>query len=224
MSRQTDDVRSFTALSSEFGQHIATIVTASNGAYGPNDISAIGARASNSYQQWCVQLGPAATHPVARIAVLANLLHDIEADGLLSALQLARYVSREVGVAGTKGDALALRVAAARTLNELQRAVDTLRRDFGFVDGPDVDVLQCASPPIGHQWPRWMTTDTCAAYIDRTVRGIEGLVRRGLIPFVKQGGRVYFDRDAIDRWMMNAGRRRAQRVQRLRDTPRGSQG
>jgi len=55
-------------------------------------------------------------------------------------------------------------------------------------------------------WPRWMTTATCARYIDRTEAGIRGLVRRGAIPFVKRDGLVYFDRVLIDRWMM-AGRK-----------------
>jgi excisionase family DNA binding protein len=50
-------------------------------------------------------------------------------------------------------------------------------------------------------WPRWMTTETCAAYIDRTVHGVRALVKRGSIPFVKQGGTLYFDRDAIDDWI-----------------------
>lgn len=68
----------------------------------------------------------------------------------------------------------------------------------------------------GDPWPRWMTVETCAAYIDRSIRGIEGLVRRGSIPFVKQGALIYFDRDRIDRWMENGGRRHAAQAQKAR--------
>lgn len=66
------------------------------------------------------------------------------------------------------------------------------------------------------EWPRWMTTPTCAAYIDRTIQGVQGLLKRGRIPFVKQGGRVYFDRFVIDDWMATAGqpKRRGRRSRR----------
>jgi integrase len=65
-------------------------------------------------------------------------------------------------------------------------------------------------------WPRWMTTATCARYIDRTEAGIRGLVRRGAIPFVKRDGLVYFDRVVIDRWMMGEGKRRLKRTMAIK--------
>lgn len=50
-------------------------------------------------------------------------------------------------------------------------------------------------------WPRWMTVATCAEYIDRTPWAIRGLMKQGVIPFLKQGGTIYFDRFVIDHWM-----------------------
>lgn len=46
-----------------------------------------------------------------------------------------------------------------------------------------------------------MTTQQCATYLGRTVRAIEGLVRRGQIPVIRLGRRVQFDKEAIDRWI-----------------------
>jgi hypothetical protein len=56
------------------------------------------------------------------------------------------------------------------------------------------------------EWPRWMTTSTVARYIDRSESDIRGLMARGAIPFVKQGGLMYFDRFVIDKWMASWGR------------------
>jgi excisionase family DNA binding protein len=50
---------------------------------------------------------------------------------------------------------------------------------------------------------RYMTVKDCAAYLGRTVRAIEGLVRRDQIPVIRLGRRVQFDKDRIDRWMQN---------------------
>jgi len=57
--------------------------------------------------------------------------------------------------------------------------------------------------PGPRYWPRWMTVPTLGEYIDRTEQAIRGLVKRGRVPFVISGGRVYFDRLKIDEWMEN---------------------
>lgn len=50
--------------------------------------------------------------------------------------------------------------------------------------------------------PRWLTVETLAVYISRSVAAVRGLVRRRQIPYVKQGVTVYFDRHVIDNeWM-----------------------
>jgi excisionase family DNA binding protein len=52
-------------------------------------------------------------------------------------------------------------------------------------------------------WPRWMSVDTLARYIDASPQRIRKLVARRAIPFVQEapGCRVFFDRQEIDRWM-----------------------
>jgi hypothetical protein len=58
-----------------------------------------------------------------------------------------------------------------------------------------------------------MTLPTCALYIDSTERAVETMVYRWRIPFVRQNGRLYFDRLEIDRWMYR-GRRKPPRPAR----------
>jgi hypothetical protein len=50
-------------------------------------------------------------------------------------------------------------------------------------------------------YPRWMTVETCARYIDRTPEAIQSLVKRGQIPVIVRAGRRQFDRYVIDEWM-----------------------
>lgn len=69
-----------------------------------------------------------------------------------------------------------------------------------------------------HVWPRWLTTATCARYIDRSPAGIRGLVARGTIPYVKREGLVYFDRLVLDRWMAGKVKARGKPSTRARLT------
>jgi excisionase family DNA binding protein len=55
-------------------------------------------------------------------------------------------------------------------------------------------------------WPRWMSISTAARYLDRTEAAMRGLVARAQIPYVKQGERVFFDREALDEWMRSTQR------------------
>jgi excisionase family DNA binding protein len=86
---------------------------------------------------------------------------------------------RDTGLLSTFGEGLMLELA--------ERVVDAVRDHVRMHPEPE--------------WPRWLTTKTVARYIDRSERGIRGLIQRGAIPFVKQGGTLYFDRFVIDRWM-----------------------
>ena len=202
---------SFTRLVSDSNQHVATIVTVSKGRYTPDQVSTISARAVGEYSQYAEHADPVVRHPVGRIAILATLLHEIEADGLLSSVQLARYVAREVQVAGTRGDAMVLETFTLRTLDELQRTVNQLRRDVGVVgDGVDAgEAKRGTYPPVGAEWPRWLDVEWCAAYISRSKRSIQGLVDRCAIPHIKhESGRVMFDRHAVDKWMERPSKRR----------------
>lgn len=56
---------------------------------------------------------------------------------------------------------------------------------------------------------RYLTYEQCATYIGRTVRAVEGLVRRGQIPVIRLGARVQFDKEAVDRWMQRHSQRGA---------------
>lgn len=48
---------------------------------------------------------------------------------------------------------------------------------------------------------RYLTVDTCAAYLGRTPKAVRRLVERGELPCIRVGRRVQFDRDKIDSWM-----------------------
>lgn len=48
---------------------------------------------------------------------------------------------------------------------------------------------------------RYLAIGPAAHYLGRTEKSLYHLVERRLIPFVKQGRRVLFDRVALDRWM-----------------------
>lgn len=48
---------------------------------------------------------------------------------------------------------------------------------------------------------RYLSVEEIAVYLGRTVRAIEGLVRRGQIPVIRLGRRVQFDKEDVDRWV-----------------------
>lgn len=62
---------------------------------------------------------------------------------------------------------------------------------------------------MGDVATRYLTYEQCATYIGRTVRAVEGLVRRGQIPVIRLGRRVQFDKEAIDRWVQRHSQRGA---------------
>lgn len=53
---------------------------------------------------------------------------------------------------------------------------------------------------------RYLTIEQCAAYIGRTAKAVRSLVYRAEIPHIKQGNRLSFDRERIDRWMLKHAR------------------
>ncbi len=60
-------------------------------------------------------------------------------------------------------------------------------------------------PPNRLAPSRYMSVRTCATYLDRTTKAIYHLIADGRIPYRKlPGGRIVFDRDAIDRWIAGA--------------------
>lgn len=69
-----------------------------------------------------------------------------------------------------------------------------------IMDGTTTDTSSSSVAPL-----RYMSVRTCATYLDRTVKAIYHLVADGRIPYRKlPGGRIVFDRDAIDRWIAGA--------------------
>jgi excisionase family DNA binding protein len=48
---------------------------------------------------------------------------------------------------------------------------------------------------------RYLTVADAASYLSRTPAALYLLVHRGRIPYIKQGGRLFFDRLALDEWM-----------------------
>ena len=50
--------------------------------------------------------------------------------------------------------------------------------------------------------PRWLDATRAADYISVTVDALYHMVQRRQIPFVLKGRRVFFDRLALDRWML----------------------
>lgn len=55
-------------------------------------------------------------------------------------------------------------------------------------------------------WPRWLTVETAARYLDRTPTALRSLVQRGAIPCHKVQGRVLFGREELDQWVLSGGR------------------
>ena len=50
--------------------------------------------------------------------------------------------------------------------------------------------------------PRWLDATRAADYISVTLDALYHMVQRRQIPFVLKGRRVFFDRLALDRWML----------------------
>ena len=52
-------------------------------------------------------------------------------------------------------------------------------------------------------WPRWMSAETAASYLDCSVERLRKLVARRQIPFAQEGRgcRLEFSRDDLDEWM-----------------------
>jgi excisionase family DNA binding protein len=50
---------------------------------------------------------------------------------------------------------------------------------------------------------RYLDVKAAAEYLGRSEGAIRHLVERRQIPFIRQGGRVFFDRLSLDRWMSN---------------------
>ena len=78
---------------------------------------------------------------------------------------------------------------------ELIRAVASLAADAALAE--------LRSSGESTTWPRWMSVETAAQYLDISVERLRKLVARGRIPFVQEGPgcRVFFDRTELDAWM-----------------------
>lgn len=50
--------------------------------------------------------------------------------------------------------------------------------------------------------PRWLDATRAADYISVTLDALYHMVQRRQIPFVLKGRRLFFDRLALDRWML----------------------
>ena len=50
--------------------------------------------------------------------------------------------------------------------------------------------------------PRWLDATRAADYISVSLDALYHMVQRRQIPFVLKGRRVFFDRLALDRWML----------------------
>jgi excisionase family DNA binding protein len=74
----------------------------------------------------------------------------------------------------------------------LEQMRETLRAEL-------LDELRTA----GDTWPRWMSVDTVARYLDASPERVRKLVARHEIPYAQEGPgcRLSFDRHAIDTWM-----------------------
>ena len=51
------------------------------------------------------------------------------------------------------------------------------------------------------QWPEWMNVPTAARYLDCGEHRLYKLAERGQIPHVRDGARIFFERQALDEWM-----------------------
>jgi excisionase family DNA binding protein len=49
--------------------------------------------------------------------------------------------------------------------------------------------------------PRFLTVPATAVYLSLSTRALYHRVERRTIPFLKHGRRLWFDRQALDRWM-----------------------
>ena len=55
------------------------------------------------------------------------------------------------------------------------------------------------------QVPRYLDVRGAALYLSLSERALYHRKARRTIPFIKQGGRLLFDRQALDRWMKREG-------------------
>jgi excisionase family DNA binding protein len=97
--------------------------------------------------------------------------------------------------------AITLDIATKRDIADLKQVITDLKACL------ERRGRESASERGGTSDSPYLLIDECAAYIGRTVLAVRGLVARRGIPHSRVGGRVQFDREAIDRWMKKNGRR-----------------
>lgn len=64
-----------------------------------------------------------------------------------------------------------------------QRTAEILRRDLGL------------------ETKRLFTVEEAAKYLGRTPYAIRHMIAKGILPVVRRDGRVYLDREDLDRWI-----------------------
>jgi|HubBroStandDraft_6_1064221.scaffolds.fasta_scaffold31221_3 excisionase family DNA binding protein len=86
--------------------------------------------------------------------------------------------------------------------------------------GPQSVAMSPAVDPVSLLWPRSMSVETAARYIDATPWNVEELCRSGQIVAYKQGKRWTVDRLELDRYV---SRRHAEAAALLSDFVKNSQ-
>ena len=90
-------------------------------------------------------------------------------------------------------------------------AEDTLRR----VLAPDVveallaviDERVAEAMTTDSQTPRWLTVEQAASYLGCSPKAIRGRIERGRLAALREGRRVYLDREALDAAFADRGKR-----------------
>ena len=57
--------------------------------------------------------------------------------------------------------------------------------------------------PIEQNNRRFISTNEAASYLNLAVQTLYGLVNKQSIPYHKRGGRLYFDREELEQWILN---------------------
>jgi excisionase family DNA binding protein len=61
----------------------------------------------------------------------------------------------------------------------------------------------------------FLTVDEAAVYLNQSTSNIYKLTSSGKIPHVKKGGRVYFDREKLNEWVLTEDSKDSQELRQL---------
>jgi excisionase family DNA binding protein len=103
--------------------------------------------------------------------------------------------------------AITLDIATKRDIADLKQDLAGLKQDITDLKaGPDRTGRALTTARGGSSNSPHMLIGECAVYIGRTVTAVRGLIARRAIPHSHVGGRLQFNREAIDRWMRKNAR------------------